>query len=359
MTSPVSAGRTTLSVGRAVPGEQPRTSFGRHAPALEVRDLSVEFRTRGGWLRVVDDVSFSVEPGSTMGLVGETGSGKTVTSLAAMGLMPDLNGRTPTGSVMVDGVDLLQLDRRELQDVRGNRISMIFQQAIRSLNPAYSVGDQIAEVARRHLDLPRREAWKLAVEMLDRVHIASAGRRAREYPHTFSGGMCQRVAIAMALVCKPRVLIADEPTTALDVTVQARILDLLRELQAENDLAIVFITHDLGVVSEICDSAAVMYAGQIVERTPSAQLFRRPRHPYTEGLLASLPQVDQGKRLVAIRGSVPPLDALPGGCRFHPRCDYARAGTCNREEPLVRDVGGGVVSRCIRADELDLKGLAG
>jgi oligopeptide/dipeptide ABC transporter ATP-binding protein len=274
-----------------------------------------------------------------------------------MGLIPDLNGRTPTGSVSLDGLDLMTLNRREWQSVRGNRISMVFQQAIRSLNPAFTVGDQIAEVARRHLGMSRKDAWKRAVEMLDQVHIPNAARRAKEYPHTFSGGMCQRVMIAMALVCEPEVLIADEPTTALDVTVQAHILDLLREVQAENNLAIVFITHDLGVVSDMCESAVVMYAGQIVERTPLVELFHQPRHPYSAGLLASVPTVGGGQRLESIRGVVPPLDALPPGCRFHPRCDYAVAGRCDVEAPTLRDVGRRVSARCIRADEIHLTGL--
>jgi peptide/nickel transport system ATP-binding protein len=212
-------------------------------------------------------------------------------------------------------------------------------------------------VARRHLDLSRRDAWKLAVEMLDRVRIPDAARRANEYPHTFSGGMCQRVAIAMALVCEPQLLIADEPTTALDVTVQAHILDLLREIQAEKNLGILFITHDLGVVSEMCERAAVMYAGQIVEYTPLVELFRQPRHPYTAGLLASVPRVDGRKRLDSIPGAVPPLDALPAGCRFHPRCNHYVAGRCDSEPPEARVVGRGVISRCLRAEELELQGL--
>jgi oligopeptide/dipeptide ABC transporter ATP-binding protein len=336
---------------------RPEAADGQGGNALEVEHLSVEFRTRDGWLPVVDDVSFSLRRGSTLGLVGETGSGKTVTSLAVMGLIPDLNGRTPSGSVLLDGQDLMKLDRRGWQEVRGNRISMVFQQAIRSLNPAYTVGDQIAEVVRRHRDVSRREAWQRAVQMLDHVHIPNASKRAKEYPHTFSGGMCQRVAIAMALVCEPKVLIADEPTTALDVTVQAHILDLLRELQAETNLSILFITHDLGVVSEMCDRAAVMYAGQIVERTPLVELFHQPRHPYTAGLLRSVPKTGRGDRLESIRGTVPALDALPGGCRFHPRCDSFVPGRCDVEVPEIREVADGVTCRCLRAEELHLLGI--
>ncbi len=326
-------------------------------PLLEVEGLCVEFETAKGWLRVVEDASFSLEAGRTLGLVGETGSGKTVTSQAVMGLTPLLGGRIPAGSVKLGGHELMGIREREWQDIRGNRIAMIFQQAIRSLNPAFTVGEQIAESLRRHRGLDHKEAWRQAVAMLDRVHIANAATRAREYPHTFSGGMCQRAMIAMALVCEPEILIADEPTTALDVTVQAVILNLLRELQDQTNLAILFITHDLGVVAEMCDETAVMYSGQIVERSSIDQIFEAPHHPYTAGLLASIPRVGQGTRLDAIRGNVPPLDRLPPGCRFHPRCDYAVAGRCNVEPPALVSAANGSLSRCVRVGELALKGV--
>ena len=232
---------------------------------------------------------------------------------------------------------------------------MIFQQPARSLDPAYTVGDQIAETVRRFGGVSRRDAWRQAVEMLDRVHIADAAKRAKEYPHTFSGGMCQRVMIAMALACGPSLLIADEPTTALDVTVQARILDLLRELQRDTGVAILFISHDLGVIAEMCESVLVMYAGRVVEAAPADDLYFQPKHPYTEGLLGSIPRA--GKSLISIAGNVPPMDHLPAGCRFHPRCVYAVAGRCDGAEPELAPLTGAHSARCARVSELSLAGV--
>ena len=277
------------------------------APAsalLDVRGLAVEFPTGRGWVRVVDDVTFSISAGETFGLVGESGSGKSVTSHAILGLVTAQHGRVPTGSVTFEGRELVGASPRVMAEVRGGGIGMVFQQALRSLNPAFRVGDQIAETVRRHDGVSRGEASRRAVELLDRVHIPEAAKRARNFPHEFSGGMCQRAMIAMAIACRPRLLIADEPTTALDVTVQARILDLLRELQADTGVSILFISHDLAVIAEMCERVAVMYAGQVVEQAATAVLFRDPQHPYTAGLLNSVPRRGQ-HRLEAIAGTVP------------------------------------------------------
>ncbi|WP_197028882.1 ABC transporter ATP-binding protein [Blastococcus sp. URHD0036] len=323
---------------------------------LTVTDLSVEFQTEHGRVRVLDGVDLQVPSGKTLGLVGESGSGKTVTSLAIMGLLDRRVGRISSGSIQFEGQDLAALDARQLRRIQGAKISMIFQEARRSLDPVFTIGDQIAESVRIHEGLSRREAWKRAIEMLQLVQIPDAERRAREYPHTFSGGMCQRVMLASALASRPSLLIADEPTTALDVTVQAQMLRLLRTLQEEMGLAILFITHDLGVVSEMCDRVAVMYAGQIVEEGDATQVFGHPRHPYTEGLIQSLPEsaVARG-RLAAIPGSVPPAHAWPQGCHFADRCRYAVDACRSGPIPLLsRD---GSATRCIRADELSLAGV--
>ena len=316
-------------------------------PLLEVRDLVVEFRTRRGPVRAVDDVNFHIHRGETLGLVGESGSGKSVTALAILGLTQHTGGRIVSGSVRFDGRDLVALGARERAQILGRDLGIIFQQPIRSLNPTMRVGDQIAEVVRRHWDLSRAEAWDRAVEMLRRVHIPDPARRARDYPHTFSGGMCQRVMIAMALACEPKLLIADEPTTALDVTVQAKVLDLLAELQAETGVAVLLITHDLGVVARTCQRVAVMYCGQIVETGPVRDLLMTPSHPYTEGLLDAIPTRGARGRLVAIPGSVPPPDALPTGCRFHPRCRYAAPGICDANEPELSSTPSGRLDRCL------------
>jgi oligopeptide/dipeptide ABC transporter ATP-binding protein len=324
---------------------------------LEVDGLSVEFRTEQGWVRVIDDVRFTLAGGRTLGLVGESGSGKTVTSLAVMGLLPPRSSRV-TGSVRFDGRELVGAPESELTDLRGRDIGMIFQEPRRSLNPSFTVGEQIAEIARRHLGLSRAEAWSRAVEMLDTVHIADAARRARHYPHEFSGGMCQRVMLAGALVCRPKLLVADEPTTALDVTVQSRMLRLMDDLQDEFDLSILLITHDLGVVAEMADDVAVMYAGELVEQGPIDALLIRPEHPYTAGLLASSPDgQEQGERLSYIAGSVPAVGRRPGGCRFHPRCEHSTAGRCDAGPIALADVGPDRRSRCARTAELSLLGV--
>ncbi|MDV7352769.1 ABC transporter ATP-binding protein [Rhodococcus oxybenzonivorans] len=324
---------------------------------LEVRDLCVDFNTPNGWSRVVDHVNLTLNRGETLGLVGESGSGKTVTSLAVMGLLTGPRVKV-TGSVKLAGQELIGLPAREMNRLRGKSIGMIFQEPRRCLNPAFTVGDQIAEVVRRHrTDASRKDAWARAIEMLELVGIPEPEKRASEYPHQFSGGMCQRVMLAMALACEPVVLIADEPTTALDVTVQAQVLALLTELQDRMGLGVLFITHDLGVVAETCDRVSVLYGGQVMESTDVEGLFYEPRHPYTEGLLASTPDAQvRAARLHAIPGTVPPAWSWPNGCRFHPRCTYAQAGKC--DEGVV-DLAGPAdhLVRCARADELRLEGI--
>lgn len=323
---------------------------------LDIKGLSVEFNTLNGWAKVVDQVSFSVNTGEVVGLVGESGSGKSVTNLSVLGLLPKRGVRS-TGSVYFDGEDLLKLREKDLNNIRGKSISMIFQEPMSSLNPAFTVGDQIAEVARRHRGLTRKDSFDLAIKMLDQVRIPNSRIRAKSYPHEFSGGMRQRVMIAMALVCDPLVLIADEPTTALDVTIQSQILELLWELREENHMAVIFITHNLGVVANICDRVVVMYAGQVVEEAPIHELFRQPRHPYTEGLLRSIPQIEKSNgRLMSISGRAPTPWNLPSGCRFAPRCPYAES-KCTLESPTLKSFSPGQSSRCIRVEELTLKGI--
>jgi len=326
-------------------------------PTVRVTDLSVEFRRGNGWVPVVSGVSFELWPFRTLGLVGESGSGKTVTSLATMGLISGMGGRISRGSIEMNGVDLLRQTDRQWNRVRGKSIGIVFQQPMRSFNPAFTVGEQIAESARHHLGLTRRAAWKRSVELLDRVEIPHAARRASDYPHSYSGGMLQRAMIAMSLVCDPDVLIADEPTTALDVTVQAGVLRLLQGLQRENGLAILFVTHDLGVVAEICDDVCVMYAGQIVEQCATRQLLMTPRHPYSAGLLAAVPRAGRRGRLEAIRGTVPDMHALPPGCRFAPRCDYMVRGRCDVRPIELRSIACNPAIRCARSEELSLRGV--
>jgi oligopeptide/dipeptide ABC transporter ATP-binding protein len=315
---------------------------------LEVRDLRAYFAVEGGDVRAVDGVSFALAPGRTLGIVGESGSGKTVTALAILGLVPR-PGRIVSGQVLFAGVDLVSLDRAALGARRGNEIAMIFQEPMTSLNPAFTIGDQIAEAILRHKGGSRRAAEARAVAMLDRVHIPAPERRARDYPHRLSGGMRQRAMIAMALACGPQLLIADEPTTALDVTIQAQILDLMRDLRGETGTAIMLITHDLGVIAELAHEVIVMYAGRVVERAPVAALFATPQHPYTIGLLGSIPRLDgAGKRLAAIEGAVPNPAALPEGCRFHPRCPFAIA-RCRSAEPPLAEIAPGQFAACWRA----------
>ena len=318
-------------------------------PLLRVRDLRTYFVTeRGsGTARAVDGVSFELYPGETLGIVGESGSGKTVTSLSVLRLIPEPPGHIRPGSyIEFEGRNLLTLSPPELRAIRGNRIAMVFQEPMTSLNPVFSVGDQIAEAAIIHQGLSRKAARARAIEMLTLVGMPDPAERVDHYPHQLSGGMRQRVMIAMALVCHPKVLIADEPTTALDVTIQAQILELLERLQRELGMAIMLITHDLGVVAGTADRVVVMYAGQVVETATTTELFARPRHPYTEGLLAAVPRVDTPReQLRAIPGSVPAATDWPAGCRFHPRCPYAW-DKCRTSEPPLLDAGSGHQARC-------------
>ncbi len=324
----------------------------REGNLLEVRSLVTSFRTDEGTLRAVDGVSFDVPRGATLGVVGESGCGKSVTALSIMRLVPEPAGRVESGSIRFDGRELLSLGEREMRGLRGNEISMIFQEPMTSLNPVYRVGAQIVEALRLHQALSKREARQKAIEMLRLVGIPAPHLRVDSYPHELSGGMRQRVMIAMALSCEPRLLIADEPTTALDVTIQAQILELLHTLSKELGMSILLITHDLGVVAEFADAVVVMYAGKVVERAPTAALFDRPRHPYTQGLLASLPTFgshEEGRRrLPTIPGLVPDLRRLPPGCRFHDRCPVVEA-RCLESEPALVSVENQVEVACFKA----------
>jgi peptide/nickel transport system ATP-binding protein len=316
---------------------------------LDVRALKTFFQVEGGEFPAVDGISFSIDPGRTLGIVGESGCGKSVTALSIMGLVPRPPGRIAGGEILFDGVDLLRLSTAALRELRGNRISMIFQEPMTSLNPVLTVGEQIVEGILRHRRMSRDAAKELAIEMLRMVHISSPEQRFGDYPHRLSGGMRQRVMVAMALACKPKLLIADEPTTALDVTIQAQILDLMRTLREETGTAIILITHDLGVVAELADDVVVMYAGRIVERATVAALFAEPQHPYTVGLLGSIPRLDiEQDRLAAIEGQVPNPLAPVTGCRFHPRCPFV-IERCRHEDPPLFDLGNGHESACWRA----------
>ncbi|HEU5177848.1 MAG TPA: ABC transporter ATP-binding protein [Burkholderiales bacterium] len=300
-------------------------------------------------MRAVDGVDLRLERGGTLGIVGESGCGKSVTALSIMGLIPQPPGRIAGGEVLLDGEDLLKQSPARLRDLRGDKLAMIFQEPMTSLNPAFRVGDQIAEALIRHRKLGKEAAHEKTVEMLRRVRIPSPEQRARDYPHQLSGGMRQRVMIAMALACNPQLLIADEPTTALDVTIQAQILELMRTLRAELGTAIILITHDLGVVAELADEVMVMYAGQVVERCQAQRLFAEPQHPYTIGLLGSIPRLHlEQERLAAIEGVVPDAAAFPEGCRFHPRCPFA-VEQCRRENPALREITPNHFAACLRA----------
>ena len=321
------------------------------APLLELDDLHTFFYTDNGVARAVDGVSFTVNAGETVGVVGESGCGKSVTALSILRLVRPPGRIEPTSQIRFEGTDLMKLDERAMQQVRGNRIAMVFQEPMTALNPVFTVGDQIAEVARIHAGLSKREAWKKAVEMLTAVGIPAPEQRASEYPHQLSGGMRQRVVIAMALVMNPALIIADEPTTALDVTIQAQILELLADLTRRLGTSVLLITHDLGVVAENCVRVIVMYAGEVVEEADTATLFSSAHHPYTEGLLGAMPRVGgEAERLATIPGTVPPPTAWPTGCRFRDRCQYAW-DRCEREHPPLYQIGGGHVSRCHLAEE--------
>ena len=316
---------------------------------LEIHDLATSFATEDGVVRAVNGLSFSVEAGTTLGIVGESGSGKSVTALSIMRLIPQPPGKIERGRVLLRGEDLLTKSEPEMRKIRGKEIAMIFQDPMTSLNPVLTVGEQIAEATRLHLGLSKKDALDRAKEMLELVRIPDAVSRVRDYPHQFSGGMRQRVMIAMALSCDPAVLIADEPTTALDVTIQAQILELMMEMQQRLGSAIILITHDLGVVAETCRQVLVMYGGDMVEYGTADDIFNRPRMPYTMGLLESLPRVDdRGKRLVPIDGQPPNLLRMPPGCAFAPRCRY-HLPLCDEPVPLY-DFGSGHVARCVLYD---------
>jgi len=314
-----------------------------------VRGLRTHFASERGEVRAVDGVDLSLARGRTLGIVGESGCGKSVTALSIMGLVPQPPGRIAGGEVLFEGEDLLKLPVRRMRDLRGDQLSMIFQEPMTSLNPAFPVGEQVAEALLRHKNIDKKTAEQGAVEMLRRVRIPSPERRALDYPHQLSGGMRQRVMIAMALACNPKLLIADEPTTALDVTIQAQILELMRMLRAELGTAIILITHDLGVVSELADDVIVMYAGRVIERCAAERLFSEPQHPYTIGLLGSIPRLHlQQERLSAIEGFVPDPAAFPHGCRFHPRCPFA-VDKCLSENPPLIEIEAGHHAACWRA----------
>ncbi len=326
------------------------------APLLAVRDLVTSFRTDRGALRAVDGVSFEVPEGATVGIVGESGCGKSVTALSILRLIPSPPGAIEGGAIEFRGNDLLKLSERAMRDIRGNEISMIFQEPMTSLNPVYTVGWQIVEAIRLHQKKSRREARARAIEMLRLVGIPSPETNVDSYPHQLSGGQRQRVMIAMALACEPSLLIADEPTTALDVTIQAQILELLRKLQSELGMSVLLITHDLGLIAEYTEHVLVMYAGRVVESAPVADLFRSPHHPYTRGLLGSLPRPGFApgggkRRLVTIEGVVPDLRALPPGCRFADRCPMV-IDACRAKEPELEVAGSGRLARCIRWEEV-------
>ena len=322
---------------------------------LDVKNLQTVFFTNSGLFKAVDDVSFSVRRGETLAIVGESGCGKSVTALSIMRLVPDPPGRIVGGSVMLEGTELLGLDEAAMRKVRGNRISMIFQEPMTSLNPVMRIGDQITEAVRLHRPIGARDAWKQAVDMLRLVRIPEPERRAQEYPHQMSGGMRQRAMIAMALACRPALLIADEPTTALDVTIQAQILALIVDLQQRLGTGLILITHDLGVVAQTAQRVIVMYAGRKVEEATVEDLFENPRHPYTRGLMASMPAVigldaNNDARLTEIPGMVPSLTNLPAGCAFAPRCTFA-VERCRAEYPPLQDFDGHLAA-CWRAGEL-------
>ena len=316
---------------------------------LEVRELRTEFLTDDGSFPAVDGVSFSVEAGKTLAIVGESGCGKSVTALSIMGLVPNPPGRITGGSIRFEGHELVGMAKRDLLDLRGNGMAMIFQEPMTSLNPAFTIGDQIVEALLRHRAMSRADARDRALQVLRQVRIPAPEQRFHEFPHKLSGGMRQRAMIAMALACEPRLLIADEPTTALDVTIQAQILELMRTLRQETGTAVILITHDLGVVAEVADEVAVMYSGRIVERANARAIFEEPQHPYTVGLLGSIPRLDvQRVRLASIEGQVPNPLRRPAGCNFADRCPFALA-QCRSATPPLAEVSAGHLSACWRA----------
>ncbi|MEK3724505.1 ABC transporter ATP-binding protein [Paenibacillus sp. FSL H8-0034] len=318
---------------------------------LEVKELVTDFTSDRGTFHVVDRISFDIDYGETVGLVGESGSGKSITSLSILGLIKT-PGRIAGGSILFQGEELIGKTAKEMGSVRGQEMSMIFQEPMTSLNPVLTVGEQIAETVRQHKGMSRKEAMQHAVGMLEKVGIPMPETRVKQYPHQLSGGMRQRVMIAIALSCSPKLLIADEPTTALDVTIQAQILELMKTLNRDEGTGILMVTHDLGVVAEVCEKVIVMYAGQVVEQGPSQEIFTNPLHPYTELLLKSIPQIGGTReKLYSIPGHVPSPHAMPDGCRFHARCPYA-FDRCSREEPVLLDQGSGRRVSCWKYDEL-------
>jgi oligopeptide/dipeptide ABC transporter ATP-binding protein len=319
---------------------------------IQVRDLRTYFHTEGGVARAVDGVSWSVPRGKTLALVGESGCGKSVTALSIMRLIPDPPGRIVSGEILFDGKDLAKISEAEMRRIRGNQIAMIFQEPMTSLNPVYTVGNQIVEAVELHQHLRGKAAWDLAVDVLRQVGISAPEQRVHDYPHQMSGGMRQRVMIAMALSCRPALLIADEPTTALDVTIQAQILDLLDSLKKQYNMGILLITHDLGVVAEVADEVCVMYASKIVERADVNELFANPLHPYTQGLFRSIPKLGETKhRLDVIPGNVPNPLNFPPGCKFHPRCHLGKDDAqCRTQEPELQEVKSGHWVACWKAE---------
>ncbi|GAA0946307.1 ABC transporter ATP-binding protein [Nonomuraea longicatena] len=315
-------------------------------PLLAVEDLHVEFHTRAGVVRAVNGVNYTLNPGETLAVLGESGSGKSVTAQAIMGILDMPPAVIPEGRIRFRGTDLLKLSDHDRSKVRGQRIAMVFQDALSALNPVFTVGWQISEMFQVHRGMSKRDAMAKAVELMDRVRIPAAKQRVNDYPHQFSGGMRQRIMIAMSIALDPEVLIADEPTTALDVTVQAQIMELLGELQRESNMGLILITHDLGVVADVADKISVMYGGRIVENAPVHEIYRNPAHPYTKGLLESIPRVDlKGQELYAIKGMPPNLLDMPSGCAFHPRCPY-RQDDCVSDSPQLHVIGGARSSAC-------------
>jgi oligopeptide transport system ATP-binding protein len=326
-------------------------------PLLEVKNLKTQFFTQDGVVRAVDDVSFHIMPGETLGIVGESGCGKSITAMSLMRLIPSPPGRIVAGSINFEGEDILSMSDEEMRNIRGNKIAMIFQDPMTSLNPVLSISRQIGETLELHMGMSKSQSRRRAIELLQMVGIPNAEERVDQYPHQFSGGMRQRVMIAMALSCNPKLLIADEPTTALDVTIQAQILDLMRNLQVEHNTALMMITHDLGVVAGMTDRINVMYAGHVVETASTEELFANPRHPYTVGLLNSIPRLDatRKEKLEPIRGLPPDLIDLPDMCPFLPRCDYARE-KCEQQNPPLLDVHATHRSACWFWEEVSKEG---
>ncbi|MEU0160718.1 ABC transporter ATP-binding protein [Streptomyces sp. NPDC006261] len=327
---------TTMEKTANVPA--PRGEEDHQGPLLEVRDLHVEFHTREGVAKAVNGVNYTVDAGETLAVLGESGSGKSVTAQAIMGILDMPPGRIPQGEILFRGKDMLTMSEEERRKIRGRKVAMIFQDALSSLNPVLTVGYQLGEMFRVHLGMSKKDARLRSIELMDRVRIPASKERVDDYPHQFSGGMRQRIMIAMALALEPDLIIADEPTTALDVTVQAQVMDLLAELQREYNMGLILITHDLGVVADVADKIAVMYAGRIVETAPVHELYSRPSHPYTRGLLDSIPRLDQkGQELYAIKGLPPNLTRIPAGCAFNPRCPKAE-DICRTDIPLLHPV---------------------